>query len=173
VSSYSDERWRPHHDLDGYEVSDHGRIRSVDRTIDTVRGPRRLKGRVLAQVYDRATGYLRVGITVGGVCQPSLVHRIVCWAWWGPPPPEHEVRHLDGSRDNNHWTNLRWGTASSNRMDRLRHGTYGSKLSPADVLEIRELLRTGCRQKNIAAHFGICQGMVSRIKTRDAWDVVA
>ncbi|MFQ5572374.1 MAG: HNH endonuclease [Rhodothermales bacterium] len=37
------------------------------------------------------------------------VHRLVAWAFLGPQPSLHSVRHLDGNPRNNHLTNLAYG----------------------------------------------------------------
>ena len=38
------------------------------------------------------------------------------------PSPKHEIRHLDGNKNNAHCDNLAWGTAKENAEDRERHG---------------------------------------------------
>ena len=44
-----------------------------------------------------------------------LVHRLVCEAFWGPPPaPGLQVDHIDGTKSNNHYENLEWGTGRVN-----------------------------------------------------------
>jgi hypothetical protein len=45
----------------------------------------------------------------------------------------------------------------------------GSKLTEAAVLEIREALARGELQKVIAAHFGVRDSQISRIKTGKRW----
>jgi hypothetical protein len=48
-------------------------------------------------------------------------------AWKNEPAkpfPKAHVRHLDGDKCNNHYSNIAWGTAKQNADDRMVHGTY-------------------------------------------------
>jgi hypothetical protein len=70
--------------------------------------------------------------------QSYCVHALVCRAFHGPKPtPAHEVRHLDGTRDNNKPDNLCWGTAAENEADKRRHGrvAWGSRHGIAKLNE--------------------------------------
>lgn len=68
-------------------------------------------------------GYLRVRLTVNGRRRVYLVHKLVALAFLPPcPSPAHEVRHLDGNRQNNVAENIAWGTRKDNADDRERHG---------------------------------------------------
>jgi hypothetical protein len=52
------------------------------------------------------------------------VHRLVLEAFIGPLPDGMEVRHLDDDPNNNHLTNLVYGTRSENMHDRVSNGTH-------------------------------------------------
>ena len=120
----ADEIWRPVAGCEGqYEVSNLGRVRSLDR-IGT-QGTRwgrsmsvRLKGRIL-KPGTVAGGYQYVKIGPVG----ALVHRLVLEAFAGPCPEGMECAHDDGNPANNHASNLRWATKIENQADRRRHGT--------------------------------------------------
>ncbi len=44
------------------------------------------------------------------------VHRLVCEAFWGPPPaPGLQADHKDGTKSNNHFENLEWVTDPENK----------------------------------------------------------
>ena len=114
------ERWLPITGYEGtYEVSDLGRVRSLDRISSQ---GRRLKGQVLKQGRN-AAGYMSVGLHLAGDATTYLVHRLVLTAFEGPPPDEMETRHMDGNSSNNVASNLVWGTSQENIRDQLRHGT--------------------------------------------------
>lgn len=119
-----DERWFPVAGWDGfYEVSDHGRVRSVDRVVvgsdDKVY---RRKGIVRALLPDGE--YLKVSLRRPGEFKNAKVHILVLSAFVGPCPDGMECCHKDGNSKNNFLVNLRWGTRSSNNFDRVLHGTH-------------------------------------------------
>lgn len=119
------EKWIPVVGYEGYyEVSDHGRVRSIDREITTKTGlTRQCTGRVRKQVV-RKDGYLSVSLSRESETSVLLVHRLVLEAFVGACPGGMEACHSDGSRDNNHISNLRWDTRSENQFDRVKHGTH-------------------------------------------------
>ena len=68
-------------------------------------------------------GYRQVTLCGGsGIKEQHYIHFLMAEVFIGPPPADQEVRHLDGSRDNNTRVNLAWGTRSENAQDTLRHG---------------------------------------------------
>lgn len=115
------EQWRPvvgHH---GYEVSDLGRVRSVDRVVIHETGRRQpRRGRALALV-EQGSGHLKVGL---GRRHYDQVHRLVMAAFVGPCPDGMEVRHLNGDPADNRLENLAYGTRAENIADAVRHGTH-------------------------------------------------
>lgn len=114
------ETWRPVLGYEGsYEVSDLGRVRSLDRMSSH---GRRLRGRVLTALQGSG-GYLQVGLHRDGEQRSALVHRLVLTSFIGPAPDGCETLHGDGDRSNNALANLKWGTRTENAQDRLRHGT--------------------------------------------------
>lgn len=115
------ETWLPVPGYEGiYEVSDLGRVRSLDR-ID--RCGRQLYGRVLKLRNDK-DGYQQ--FHAGGSPRRILrVHRLVLLAFTGAPAGvSTECLHIDGNPANNRLANLRWGTVSENIADQIRHGTH-------------------------------------------------
>lgn len=90
-------------------------------------------------------GHLQVSLRYKGKAERRFgVHRLICTAFHGDPPSEHECRHLDGNPQNNRADNLMWGTRQQNTDDAIRtrslaHGEkhYGSKLTDDDVRAIR------------------------------------
>lgn len=115
------ENWRaiPGHE-GSYEVSDLGRVRSLDRITD--RG-RRWRGRMMTP-YPMRNGYLIVTLWRQGKQRTWLVHRLVLSAFVGLPAEGDEGLHRDGDQTNNTLANLAWGTHSDNQFDQVAHGTH-------------------------------------------------
>lgn len=119
------ERWLPVVGFEGYfEVSDHGRVRGLDRSFVRADGrPLYVKGRIRKPSLVRH-GYLNIGIAKPGVPPRTyLVHQLVLAAFVGPCPEGLEVLHWDDNHGNNHLANLRYGTRSDNMRDAIRNGT--------------------------------------------------
>jgi hypothetical protein len=118
------EEWRPVVGWEGsYEVSNYGRVRSIDRVV-TRRdgGEARFKGQMLT-LYRSPGHYFRVALPrSGGGQQWACVHKLVLDAFVGPRPVGLVACHNDGDHCNNHVSNLRWDTYSSNSYDKVKHG---------------------------------------------------
>lgn len=113
------ESWLPVVGYEGlYEVSDHGRVRSLDRVVLG----RNRTGRVLAICYAGRRRVPQVSIGRDGVIRHRKIHQLVLEAFVGPCPPGMEGCHNDDDTQNNHLSNLRWDTRSANEIDAFRNG---------------------------------------------------
>lgn len=120
------ERWLPVVGLEGlYEVSDLGRVRSVDRVVRDGRTPdgvRHLKGKIRKPSFH-VYGYPQVHLSRHGRSMHLQVHSAVLTAFVGLCPDGMEALHGSrGCRDSS-LSNLRWGTKSENMLDKRRDGT--------------------------------------------------
>ncbi len=125
-ATHDDEEWRPVVGWEGlYEVSDLGRVRSLDRMVSSGLGRTKLyRGRVLVGKIAPSTGYRVCTLTSGaGRRKYALIHRLVLEAFVGPCPEGMECCHGDGDRANASLTNLRWDTRSANTIDAVTHQT--------------------------------------------------
>lgn len=123
------EKWMPIPGYEGrYEVSDHGAVRGVPRTVFGRGGmPTRIAGRLLNQVVD-AKGYHVVTLYRGGGSRRTVkVHRLVLVAFVGEPfDSSLQGLHRNGVPGDNRLSNLRWGSNSQNQIDSVEHGTHRS-----------------------------------------------
>ncbi len=114
-----EERWASIHGYEGrYEVSDHGRVKSLQRFRRGKAGslvsiPEKIM-RLTAKkqsVNGRTLPYVEVKLRDGSprdvICRSFLVHRLVAQAFIGELFEGCHVDHIDGSHGNNHWANLR------------------------------------------------------------------
>lgn len=121
----AEERWLPVVGWEGfYEVSDQGRVRSLDRVSTRNGRPYRQRGRILKPWPTPPMGYLSVGLHGDGAVRRVRVHTLVLEAFVGPRPEGLVACHgPDGHRVNTP-ANLRWDTQPENCRDILRHGVH-------------------------------------------------
>lgn len=158
------EIWRPIPDHIGYEASNLGRIRSLERVIPYERNGktyfRKWKGRILRPAMNR--GYLVTGL--GSDLFVRGVHQWVAMAWYGPPPPGMVVNHINGIKTDNRPENLEYVTNSENVHHAYRTGllsnqgtTNGNaKLTAEQVRDARRRYYTGeSTIAELAAEYGL------------------
>jgi hypothetical protein len=104
-----------------YEVSDHGRVRSLSRQVKCGPGgkTRQVKGRILKTIIT-ARGYAAVNLSICNTSHQKPLHRLVLESFTGPKS-NMVVRHRDGNPLNNKLNNLEWGTHQENMQDVAGH----------------------------------------------------
>ncbi len=122
---------------DHYKVQKDGRIFSIKHNWRGY-GKRELK------TFPNKYGYLLVRFSIDGKRKAHLVHRLVADLYLPPrPTPKHEIRHLDGNKENNDVFNLAWGTAKDNADDREKHGMTSRGLKHSKAIK-EGLKRSKC-----------------------------
>lgn len=118
------EEWRDIPGWEGYyQVSDQGRVRSVDRVVHGVDGREiNRKGKII-KLRARDERHLKAGLSRAGEQKKFYVHRLVVEAFHGAIPQGFVVRHLNGDPKDNRAGNLAIGTHSENYFDAVKHGT--------------------------------------------------
>lgn len=119
TGSFMTEEWRAVPGYEGYyEVSNLGRVRSVDRRVLNKNGSKRsFKGVVMSQ-QAHYKKYMMVWLRMSGSRQKMYVHRLVALAFHPNPEDKEMVNHKDKDRQNNHWMNLEWCTIEENTEHR-------------------------------------------------------
>lgn len=119
------EQWAPIPGYEGlYEVSDHGQVRSLPRTITRSDGQQRTyQGKTRAQNANKSTGYMQCNLFREGKGTVLTVHRAVATAFVPGYTDGLEACHNNGDKSDNRAENLRWDTRSNNNLDRQEHGT--------------------------------------------------
>lgn len=108
----------------GYEVSNLGRVRSIDRWVKQSHERRRFAlGRILRQYYAGGRGPHNRYLTthLGAKYQNMYVHHLVALAFLGKTPRGKEICHNNGSRHDNRLENLRFDTRFKNVFDVIKH----------------------------------------------------
>lgn len=119
-----EEHWRPVVGYEGlYEVSNIGRVRSIDKVVVSEnqygRYEKTVKGRIMKTGKNKY-GYLQVGLCKYGKVKTFLVHRLVAEAFIPNPNNLPEVNHKDERPWNNAVSNLEW-------CDRVYNNNYGTR----------------------------------------------
>lgn len=170
------ERWAAIPGFGGvYEISDAGVIR---RTVDSAGGHR--AGKVLkAQINIHGYAYhcLR---DPDGKRTPRTLHRLVLESFVGPRPQGFDASHLNGNQTDNRLENLTWEPRSANILRKREHGTMVrgekhkcSKLTAAQVVDIRDKARLGLKAREMADEYGVSSTLIYKIASRQAWQHIA
>lgn len=104
------EKWKRIEEIPFMEVSNYGRFRSVDRTIEKIRNGKVVKVRIKGRIRKTSTddnGYQKIVVVVDGNVKGYVAHRLVAKYFLDDFDPELEVDHIDDDRSNNNANNLR------------------------------------------------------------------
>ena len=116
------EIWKDIEDYEGYyEVSNMGRVRSLDRIVRKNNGAKLSKGVVLKG--DIARGYVRVMLHKEGVIKRFLIHRLVAKAFIPNPENKPQINHINRIKNDNIVENLEWCTQKEN----MQHAIVNNK----------------------------------------------
>lgn len=157
-----DETWAPVPGYEGqYEVSDQGRVRSLDRTISHPDGAKQISGQILrTQVINNT---VMVELARDGGYEPRSVARLVLLAH-GPSPkaPTMVAKRIDDDRPAC-VDNLGWGRPITQ-----------AKLTEKEVLSIWRQAWAAEKDPttthdDIAARYGVSRQTVSHIKNGRTW----
>lgn len=104
-------------DIKGYEglyqVSNLGRVKSVDRMVYRSSTPQRVKGGIISQGLLN-TGYKVVSLWYKKKRNAFTIHRLVANAFLQVQEGKNEVDHINGIRTDNRVDNLRWCSRKEN-----------------------------------------------------------
>lgn len=148
-----------------YEVSSHGRTRSVNGVIKAI------------GVFSN--GYARTSFRQGGQSYSKRIHLLIAICFVDNPNNLPEVNHIDGNKLNNHFSNLEWVTRQEN-MDHAKatglvwkHGQVNTaKLSLVEAQAIRAEYATGqIGQRPLARKYGVTKTAIKMIVSNRSWKV--
>lgn len=133
------------------------------------------KGKWLSLCVDR--GYLKVDLCENGKRYLRRVHCLVLITYVGKCPKGMECRHLDGNRQNNKLSNLKWGTSCENSMDAAKHGTRikGEGVHTAKLTEQKVRLIIDFYYENVytltelAKCFNVTRACIANIVYKRNW----
>lgn len=166
-----------------YEVSSHGRVRSVRRLVNRSTSVYSMSGKIrkLTLKGGHNQGYLLVSLCRDGHKQLCRVHRLVAEAFLEKPLGCDVVNHLDNIRDNNHYLNLEWTTMQGNSQHAVNQGrnhipdkgeaSVFAVHSLETVLDLRVKYKTfKDTVKDLAREEGIAYTTLLAIIKRETWN---
>lgn len=156
-------------DIPGYEgiyqVSNYGRVKSLDRTIEKTNGEvHHLTGKILNINVRKDDGTNLVYLWKNNKGHTFLLHRLVASCFIPNPENKPEINHIDGNRSNNSVTNLEWVTRSENMLHNYRVlgrvSSGGVKRKMVECVEtgiIYESLSDAARKNGVSQNaIGVC-----------------
>lgn len=124
------ELWYPIDGYDGwYEVSNMGRVRSVDRVVHfrNDKGSRFYRGQLLKFRYHN--GYAMVNLNKNKSMREYYVHRLVIENFTLHPRHRPWVNHKNGKKWDDRLENLEWCTPAENNEHACKHGLRHNNVS--------------------------------------------
>ena len=119
------EEWRDIEGFEGlYQVSNMGRVKSLERTTRIGRGCRIIPERIL-KPQKNMWGYLQVTLSKDGKIKHCMIHRLVAMAFIPNSNNLPEVNHIDEDKTNNRVENLEYCSRSYN----INYGTRNKKVA--------------------------------------------
>jgi hypothetical protein len=158
------EIWRDVYGYEGlYQVSNLGRVRSLDRVVPDARcGSRRFKGK--AMKLTRGPAYLCLSLWKQGVRHTHTVHQLVANAFLGSRPVSMEICHGPKGQFVNTVSNLSYGTSKQNSLDMRRDSTHtGVRVLRSDGKQYTNMCIAA---ENVSCHNSqICMVCKGKVKT--------
>ena len=128
--------------------------------------------------YKNRGGYLNVDLYIDGVKVRKGVHQIVAETFVPNPDNKPMVNHIDGNKENNHYSNLEWVTCSENNLHAystgLRKPLESSRVSfvvynETQVTEVCEALCEGYSPLEVEEMTGVPVKTIYEIRNKQIW----
>lgn len=165
------EIWKPIPKVPGYEASNLGRIRTIERlvTFKNRWGSQSTflkKLKIIKQaVRSENSQYMSV-VLLGRISH--AVHRVVVSAFVGEIPKGMDVNHINGIKTDNRISNLEICTRKQNIHHSMRMGLKKRRFSPEDIRAIRFFHVRGSAEI-LAKVFGCSKSAINEISGRRAY----
>jgi hypothetical protein len=109
------EIWRNIPEYEDYQVSNFGNVVSFKN--------KKYENGFPMKVQEDRAGYIKIIVWKNGKQKTLKLHRIVCELFNDEAPEGKEyVNHIDGNKNNNHYSNLEWTSSSENTLHAYKNG---------------------------------------------------
>ena len=160
------EIWKTIEEYPDYQISSAGNVMSYKN------------GRkILRKLSTTKKGYVRTSFRHNGESKMIPVHQLVLKHFGPSQPPNTTPDHINRIKTDNRIENLRWATPEQQRENsvpaKLKGETNGSsKLTEAQVREIKEKSAQGIASRKIAKEYGVTKTLILYIRSGRLWSHV-
>lgn len=155
------EIWNNIENLEGYQISNLGRVKSLPKTINKGKIVQHRCEKILTPHFN-SDGYLCININYKGINKKYFIHRLIAKAFIPNPNNYPCINHIDENKLNNSISNLEWctykyninfGTAMQRRVEKqsksvIQYDLQGNKI--AEYNSIKEAsIATGINKNSI------------------------
>lgn len=178
---YIEEVWKPITGYPNYEISNCGRVRSLERKIRYLHSVTReehfrlYESKLLKQQLTKF-GYYFVQPYNDNGSKNKTIHRLVAIEFVENPHNFNVVNHIDGNKKNNRFDNLEWCTDAYNHEHAQREGLLAkgsrvasAKLNERCVIAIKKLLLEGWTHDKVSALFEVSRTTITLIENGATW----
>lgn len=172
------EDWLPIAGYEGlYEVSDLGRVRSVERKVVSKKGHHSIYSSFILTQEKLKNGYLRVALCCENRVKRYSVHRLVCSTFNPNTENKPVVNHKNLNKEDNRAVNLEWCTQKENAQHASENGrtqqgekNRGAKLTEMQVIEIRRLRKeSNIGPSALGRMFGVGRNTIRECVNGKTW----
>ncbi len=163
-----------------YQISNLGRIKSLDRIVPRTRNGKKFKKFVKGKILDKGnitkqSRYYRVTLSKNNRLWRRSISRLVAETFIPNPKNKSEVNYKNGNREDNQIGNLEWVSHKENMQHAHRNNLVivakgincvQAKLSEKDVLFIR---KRSLSVKNLVKKFKMDKTTIYDILNRKTW----
>jgi hypothetical protein len=127
-------------------------------------------------ISQKSNGYVYTELNKFGKTSYHRVHRLVALTYIDNPENKPFVNHIDGTKNNNHYTNLEWVTGRENNLHAIETGLV-TLCDKWDVYLKGSFVGTYTGYKEIIETFGIAKNTIyNSIKnqkpTRSGYEII-
>lgn len=171
------EQWKYIPGYEGYQASNLGEIRSIDRNIAYPNGGVRFLHGCLRKPHISHNGYYRLKLCISGDSGMHVVHRLVAQTFIPNPLNKPQINHKDGNKLNNCVDNLEWCTAKENNTHAIDTGLkniVGSRHPQSIINEetakiIKKLIAAEESLISISKNLSVSYNIVKDISRKKTW----
>lgn len=172
------EKWKDIDKYKGYyQISNKGRVRSLDRIVNNRYGKRVVKSRQM-KVFKDSYGYGVVSLCKNGKTEMTRVHRLIAEVFIPNPENKPCINHKNGIKYDNRMSNIEWCTYKENNNHAIKNGLNnqkgelhnGSILTKDDVIRIRSIYgKGGNTLRSLAKDYGVNFTTIQAVVSKRSW----